>query len=276
MAGKASQKEHDEMSREELIEEYIPLVKYLAHRISVKLPSHVEIDDLVNSGVIGLIDAIEKFDQSRGIKFKTYAEFRIRGAIFDGLRSLDWVPRSVRKQKKMVEQSYAQLEQKLGRHATDEELSENLGVDLQEFYKILDNLKGVNLGKFVELNSSDSQNPGEGETAIAFVADESSDDPYNEFQKQELTEILAEAIRGLPEKERYVVSLYYFDELTMKEIGTVLSITESRVSQLHTKSMLRLREALRAYVESRGEPETRAFNKLSTMRKQGGERWPRY
>ena len=239
--------------RECLIEEYIPLVKYLAHRISIKLPNHVEIDDLINSGIIGLIDAIEKFDPSRGIKFKTYAEFRIRGAIFDGLRSLDWVPRSVRKQKKMVEQSYAQLEQKLGRHATDEELSESLGLELGEFYKILDNLKGVSLGKFVELNNNDNQSMMDGEAAIAFIPDRSTDDPYHKFQKHELTEILADAIRNLPDKERYVVSLYYFDELTMKEIGTVLDITESRVSQLHTKSMLRLRDHLRNYVDTKAK-----------------------
>lgn len=241
----------DAAAREGLIEEYIPLVKYLAHRISIKLPNHVEIDDLVNSGIIGLIDAIEKFDPSRGIKFKTYAEFRIRGAIFDGLRSLDWVPRSVRKQKKMVEQSYAALEQKLGRHATDEELSESLGIDLSELYKILDNLKGVNLGKFVELNNNDSQSSMDGDAAIAFIPDRSTDDPYHKFQKHELTEILAEAIRNLPDKERYVVSLYYFDELTMKEIGTVLDITESRVSQLHTKSMLRLRDNLKSYIDAK-------------------------
>lgn len=251
MSGGAPTKDITEFTRDELIVEYVPLVKYLAQRIALKLPNHVEIDDLVNSGIIGLIDAIEKFEPSRGIKFKTYAEFRIRGAIFDGLRSLDWVPRSVRKQKKMVEQSYAQLEQKLGRHATDEELSKNLGVDLQEFYKILDNLKGVTLGKFVELNNNDSQS-SDGDSAIAFIPDDSTDDPYHKFQKQELTEILAEAIRNLPDKERYVVSLYYFDELTMKEIGTVLSITESRVSQLHTKSMIRLRDTLKNYVESKG------------------------
>ncbi len=246
------EKTMDYEARQHQIEDYIPLVKYLAHRISMKLPNHVEIDDLVNSGIIGLIDAIEKFDPSRGIKFKTYAEFRIRGAIFDGLRSLDWVPRSVRKQKKLVEQSYAQLEQQLGRHATDEELSKELGVGLDEFYKILDNLKGVSLGKFVELNNNDSQSNGEGDSVIAFIPDRSTDDPYHKFQKHELTEILSEAIRKLPDKERYVVSLYYFDELTMKEIGTVLNITESRVSQLHTKSMIRLRDALKSYVENKG------------------------
>ena len=231
--------------REELIHEYIPLVKYLAHRISIKLPSHVELDDLINSGVIGLIDAIEKFDPSRGIKFKTYAEFRIRGSIYDGLRSLDWVPRSVRKQKKFVEEQYSSLEQELGRHATDEEISDNMGIEIDEFYRILDNLRGVTLGTFIEINSNDSQNTMEGESAIAFIPDTSSDDPYFVFQKQELTTILAEAIKELPEKEKYVVSLYYFDELTMREIGTVLDITESRVSQLHTKSMLHLRDQLK-------------------------------
>jgi len=248
---KSTETEMGIQDREAQMEEFIPLVKYLAQRISMKLPSHVEIDDLINSGVIGLIDAIDKFDPSRGIKFKTYAEFRIRGAIFDGLRTLDWVPRSVRKQKKLVEQSYQQLEQTLGRHATDQEVSSNLGVGLEEFYKILDSLKGVTLGKFVEINANDALGADESEPSLAFIADDSSEDPFVLFQKQELTMILAEAIKKLPEKERYVVSLYYFDELTMKEIGTVLEITESRVSQLHTKAMLRLREALNSFTRKK-------------------------
>jgi RNA polymerase sigma factor for flagellar operon FliA len=233
------------VDRDALMVEYLPLVKYLAHRISIKLPNHVELDDLINSGVIGLIDAIEKFDVHRGIKFKTYAEFRIRGAIYDGLRSLDWVPRSVRKQKKEVEDCCQVLQQQLGRAATDEEISHKLGIGIEEFYKILDNLKGVTLGKFVELNALDYQD--EDDSAIAFIPDTSADDPYYVFQKAELTKILADAIRKLPEKEKYVVSLYYFDELTMREIGQVLSITESRVSQLHTKSMLHLREHLQRH-----------------------------
>jgi len=237
--------EFNKTDRDQLIHEYVPLVKYLALRISIKLPSHVELDDLINTGVIGLIDAIEKFNPSRGIKFKTYAEFRIKGAIYDGLRSLDWVPRSVRKQKKFVEEQYSTLQQQLGRHATDEEISETMGIGIEEFYKILDNLKGVTLGTFIEINAHDSQSAIEGESAIAFIPDTSVDDPYYVFQKQELTDILAEAIKGLPEKEKYVVSLYYFDELTMREIGTVLNITESRVSQLHTKSMLHLRDQLK-------------------------------
>jgi RNA polymerase sigma factor for flagellar operon FliA len=240
----------DSRDRDVLLEEYVPLVKYLAHRISVKLPSHVELDDLIGSGIIGLIDAIEKFDADRGIGFKTYAEFRIRGAIFDSLRSLDWVPRSVRKQKRAIEQANRHLEQKLGRHATDEELCENLGMELPDFHKILANLKGATLGKFMETNTNELQTPGEGESAIAFVADDFSDDPYHVFQKQELTRLMADAIRRLPEKERHVVSLYYYDELTMKEIGAVLKVTESRVSQLHTKSMATLRDALKNYIHN--------------------------
>jgi len=207
-------------------------------------------DDLVNSGIIGLIDAVEKYDLKRGIKFKTYAEIRIRGAILDSLRSQDWVPRSVRKQKKMLEQSYARLGQEYGRHATEEEVCQNLGMGLTEFYKLLDSLKVVTLGRFIELNPIDHQDDERGDGSIAFIADESTGDPYQCFERHELTEILAGAIKRLPEKERWVVSLYYFDELTMKEIGCVLSVTESRVSQLHTKAMLRLREALKTFLRS--------------------------
>ena len=246
----ARRHEPEQGDRDELIREYLPMVEYLAGRISAKLPYNLEIEDLVNTGIIGLIDAIERFDHRRGTQFKTYAEFRVRGAIFDGLRSLDWVPRSVRKQKKMFEQSYARLEQKFGRHATDEEVSKSLGLDLDEFYKILDHLKAANFGKFVALNtaSAASQEP---ESKIAFVPDTSSGDPYHEFQKNELTETLVLAIRNLPDRERHVVSLYYFDEMTMKEIGAVLTVTESRVSQLHTRAMARLREKLSAYMKSK-------------------------
>ena len=245
MTGADSDGNFKKAERKEITQRYLPLVKYLAHRISIKLPSHVDLDDLVNSGVIGLIDAIEKFDADRGIKFKTYAEFRIRGAIYDSLRSLDWVPRSVRKQKKYIEERYSSLQQELGRHATDEEISKDMGIEITEFHKILDNLKGVTLGTFIEINTNDSQTAVIGESAIAFIPDTSADNPYFVFQKHELTTILAAAIKELPEKEKYVVSLYYFDELTMREIGTVLAITESRVSQLHTKAMMHLRDLLK-------------------------------
>lgn len=231
-------------SRDEIIEHYLPLVRYLAQHIGAKLPAHVDIEDLVHAGVIGLIDAVDKFESSRGIKFRTYADFRIRGAILDSLRSLDWVPRSVRKQKKQMERVSSRLEQELGRQASDEELSAELGLDMAEYHKMLDMLKSVSLGKFIELSNSDAMGSDESDATIAFIVDDSADDPYTELQKNELIDMVAETLGRLPEKERLVVNMYYFDELTMKEIGSVLGITESRVSQLHTKAMKRLRMSL--------------------------------
>lgn len=228
------------LDREALITECLPLVKFVAHRISSRLPSHVELDDLIHSGILGLMDAIKKFEPGRGVKFKTYAEQRVRGAILDGLRDLDWVPRSLRRKKKDIENAYHFLEQHLGRAATDEEVAEHLGMPLEELHRALDDLKGVTLGTFMEAGED-----GDGESLISFVPDPDAEDPHVTLQASELREFLKEAIDRLPTKERFVVQLYYFDELTMKEIGTLLNITESRVSQLHTKSMLRLRGRLK-------------------------------
>ena len=229
----------DRENREQIITDYVPLVKFVAHRISSRLPSHVELDDLIHSGILGLMDAIEKFEPARNIKFKTYAELRIKGAILDGLRDLDWVPRSLRRKKKDIENAYHLLEQQMGRAATDEEVAVHLGITLDELHKSLDDLKGVTLGTFVEVGED-----GEGESIISFVPDPDAEDPHHTFQAAELKEILQVAMDVLPKKEKFVVQLYYFDELTMKEIGTLLNITESRVSQLHTKAMLRLRGKL--------------------------------
>jgi RNA polymerase sigma factor for flagellar operon FliA len=211
----------------------------VAHRIASRLPSHVELDDLINSGILGLMDAIEKFDPARNIKFKTYAELRIKGAILDGLRELDWVPRSLRRKKKDIEGAYHTLQQQQGRAATDEQVAVHLGIPLEELHKNLDDLKGVTLGTFIEVGED-----GEGESLISFVPDPDAEDPSQTFQASEIKEILLDAMEVLPKKEKFVVQLYYFDELTMKEIGTLLNITESRVSQLHTKAMLRLRGKL--------------------------------
>lgn len=229
----------DRNDRETIIRTYVPLVKFVAHRISARLPSHVELDDLIHSGILGLMDAIEKFEPARGIKFKTYAELRIKGAILDGLRDLDWVPRSLRRKKKDIENAYHLLEQQMGRAATDEEVAVHLGLTLEDLHKSLDDLKGVTIGSFVEGGED-----GDGESLISFIPDPDADDPQMTFQNRELRNILKGAVDLLPKKERFVVQLYYFDELTMKEIGTLLNITESRVSQLHTKSMLRLRGRL--------------------------------
>ena len=230
----------DDQGREALITECLPLVKFVAHRISARLPSHVELDDLIHSGILGLMDAVKKFEPGRNVKFKTYAEQRIRGAILDGLRDLDWVPRSLRRKKKDIENAYHLLEQQAGHAATDEEVAKHLGLTLEELHHSLDELKGVTLGAFVEVGEN-----GEGENLISFVPDPDGENAHFLLQTKEVRNILKTAVERLPTKERFVVQLYYFDELTMKEIGTLLNITESRVSQLHTKSMLRLRGKLK-------------------------------
>jgi len=229
----------DRNNREQIIKDYVPLVKFVAHRIASRLPSHVELDDLINSGILGLMDAIEKFEPTRNIKFKTYAELRIKGAILDGLRDLDWVPRSLRRKKKDIETAYRLIEQQKGRAATDEEVARHLDIPLEELHRNLDELKGITLGTFMEAGED-----GEGEGLISFVPDPDAEDPHQVFQTAEIKDILQSAIEGRPKKEKFVVQLYYFDELTMKEIGILLNITESRVSQLHTKAMLQLRSKL--------------------------------
>jgi RNA polymerase sigma factor for flagellar operon FliA len=229
--------------REELILEHLPQIKYIAQRISTKLPSHIELNDLVSAGVLGLLDAIEKFDPGRGVKFKTYAELRIKGAILDSLRNLDWAPRSLRKKSKDLERVYRELEQRLGRPATDKEVCDEMEMTLEEFYELVDQIKGLNLGSFQELASQDDDKNSE--PLVKYVPDAPQMDPFFVFHKSEIQGIMSTAIDALPKKERLVVSLYYFDELTMKEIGKVLGVNESRVSQLHTKAMLRLRTKLK-------------------------------
>jgi RNA polymerase sigma factor for flagellar operon FliA len=228
------------LDRDELITECLPLVKFIAHRISARLPAHVEVDDLIHSGILGLMDAVKKFEPDRNVKFKTYAEQRIRGAILDGLRDLDWVPRSLRRKKKDIETAYHELEQRWGRAATDEEVAAHLGLPLEELQRALDDLKGVTLGTFMDAGEN-----GEGENLISFVPDPDGENPHILLQAREVRTLLKSAVEKLPAKERFVIQLYYYDELTMKEIGTLLNITESRVSQLHTKSMLRLRGKLK-------------------------------
>jgi RNA polymerase sigma factor for flagellar operon FliA len=218
-------------------------IKYIAQRISTKLPAHVELNDLIGTGVIGLLDAIEKFDPNRGVKFKTYAELRIKGAILDSLRNLDWAPRSLRKKSKDLEKVCHDLEQRLGRPATDKEICDGMELSLDEFYELVDQLKGLNLGSFQELAGHDDDKTGD--PLVTYVPDAPQMDPFFMFHKSEIKGIMASAIDLLPKKERLVISLYYFDELTMKEIGKVLGVNESRVSQLHTKAMLRLRSKLR-------------------------------
>jgi len=228
-----------ESERDALINETLPLIKHIAHRVAIRLPANVEIRDLINAGVLGLLDAIEKFEPERNVKFKTYAEVRIRGAILDSLRNLDWAPRSLRKKSKDLEKIYAELTQKLGRAATDEEVSEAMGENIEDFHALVDQLHGLTIGSFENLSDSEDS-----ENYINYYPDDGSNDPYAKFETNELTTFLAEAIEELPEKERLVLSLYYYEEFTMKEIGALLGVNESRVSQLHTKATLRLRGKL--------------------------------
>ena len=225
--------------RDALINETLPLIKHIAHRVAIRVPNNVEIRDLINAGVLGLMDAIEKFEPERNVKFKTYAEVRIRGAILDSLRDLDWAPRSLRKKSKDLERMYTDLSQKLGRPATDEEVSEAMGGNIEDFHALVDQLHGLTIGSFENLSDSEDS-----ENYINYYPDDGSNDPYVKFESNELTRLLAEAIEELPEKERLVLSLYYFEEFTMKEIGALLGVNESRVSQLHTKATLRLRGKL--------------------------------
>ncbi len=223
--------------RDRLIVEYAPLVKYIANRIAMRLPPHIDVNDLVNSGILGLIDAIEKFDPSREVKFKTYAEIRIKGAILDELRAMDWIPRSIRKVINRLVDAYHELEQQLGRPAKDEELAELLGLKMEEFYKLLKQSAGVPLISLDVLVDYDERR----RNIMSCLEDPKSVNGFGIMGLGEVKDAVAKSIDDLPEKEKQVISLYYYDELTMKEIGKVLNLTESRVSQIHTKAVLRLR-----------------------------------
>lgn len=230
--------------RDALILNYSPLVKYVAGRLASTLPQSVDTADLVSYGIFGLIDAIEKFDPGRAIKFETYAIARIKGAIIDELRAMDWVPRSVRSRAREIEHAYVDLENSLKRVPTDGEVAQRINVSPKEYQDILTKLSYTSVVSFEELWVGGSRE--DGQSAIGTIADESADDPVVVFESHEVKEILASAIDRLPEREKTVVALYYYEGLTLKEIGQVLGVTESRVSQLHTKAVLRLRARLHA------------------------------
>ncbi len=229
--------------RDELVRQYLPLIKLVANRIIRRLPPQIELSDLINTGVLGLIDAIEKFDPSRDIKFETYAEFRIRGAILDELRNLDWVPRSIRQKLHELQAAIERLESHHKRHASDEELAKELGISLEEYHDLLNKANGVTLLSFEDLGYS--KDTVARRNALEYFKEPHGENLITLLNLKELRDIIAEALEKLPQNERYVLSMYYFDELTMKEIGLVLGITESRVSQIHNKAVLRLRVRLR-------------------------------
>ncbi len=232
-----------EIDREELILKYTPMIKYIAQRLLSRLPPHVSIDDLISSGIIGLINAVEKFDASKNVQFKTYAEFRIKGAMLDELRALDWVPRSIRRKINELEKTYSALERQLGRPAKDEEVAEEMDISLDDFYKLLDETKSVT---FVDLDLLRQNKPEiNGFSGLSEELLGTSNDPFSNLAMSQVRDLLAQAIDNLPEKEKLTVSLYYHEQLTMKEIGEVLGYTESRISQMHSKAMYRLRNQLK-------------------------------
>ena len=228
--------------RDKFIRQYMPLVKYVAGKLAVGMPGSDEFDDLVAFGQFGLLDAIEKFDPGKNVKFKTYAVTRIRGAIFDELRQLDWVPRSVRQKSREIEDTIVDLESKLGRTATDAEIAEKMGVSEAEYQQTVMKVSGTSVLSLNDVwysgNDNDHMSIGDS------IESPSSLNPDVIVEREEIRKVIVEAINELPEKEKMVIVLYYHEDLTFKEIGQVLEVSESRISQLHTRANLRLRAKL--------------------------------
>jgi RNA polymerase sigma factor for flagellar operon FliA len=244
----------DQALRDRLILTYAPLVKYVAGRLGSGLPAHVDEGDLVSYGLLGLIGAIERYEPDRDVKFETYAIARIKGAIIDELRAMDWVPRSVRSRAREIERAIAALEASLGRAPTDEEIAKKLGVSGDELEESLSEIARSSIAALDELWTV-SGSGGDQIALIDTIEDTDAPDPQSSLSQTEMKEAIADAIARLPEREKLVVTLYYYEELTLREIGEVLGVTESRVSQLHTKAILRLKARLA------GSPARAAFER---------------
>jgi len=240
--------EGDPKARDRLILTYAPLVKYVAGRMGTNFPSHVDESDLISYGLLGLIGALERFEPERNIKFETYAITRIKGSILDELRSLDWVPRSVRSMARQIEKCSAGLENKLHRAPTDEEMAKDMGLTDQEFQEALTKISSSSIVALEELWTISSTGT-ESVALIDTIEDHQSKNPAEVVDINEVKERLASAISNLPEREKIVIALYYYEGLTLREIGDVLGVTESRISQLHTKAILRLKGRLKDQVE---------------------------
>ncbi len=231
-------------NRDELIISHLPLVKFLVGRIAAQLPPHLDREDLMSAAVIGLITAAERFDPMRGVQFKTFVEQRIRGTIMDELRSQDWLTRSLREKFKRLEQEFSILEQKLGRNPTSEEVSSAMGMELEEYFRLLEEVHFLSV---VSLDESWEDEDGSPFGLLDVLEDKGVENPQSQTMAKEMVEILADAIDSLPEKERIVVTLYYYEELNLKEIGEVLSLTESRICQLHSQAIVRLRTKMKQH-----------------------------
>ncbi len=241
-------------TREEAILKYYDLVKYTAYRLAARLPDNICVEDLFNAGVIGLMDAVSKYDPSQSVSFENYAKIRIRGAMLDEIRSMDWVPRSLRQKSAELEKTCSALEQRLGRFPEDEEIAEEMGISLEEYHQLLDSLKGIS---FIpeDLNEYIQENREAAHLATG------PNELFDQIHRAELQEALASCIETLTEKEKLVLSLYYFEELTMKEVGAVMGYTESRISQIHTKAILKLRTRLAKKLTQEDLPEGLSLKK---------------
>ena len=227
-----------EAQREQLILEHLPQVRLIARRIQERLPENISLDDLVSTGVLGLISAIDQFDPSHRVLLKTYAEYKIRGAILDSLRGMDWAPRQKRRQAKQIDAAIAKAEQRLKRPPTEEEIAAQLEIPIEEYHKWLVEIRALNIG------SLDYTAGEQGKDLLQFIPDDGQNLPSTVLERAELTRLLAEGISGIPEIERTVLSLYYHEELTLREIAQVVNLHESRISQLKTQAILRLRSRL--------------------------------
>ena len=234
--------------QERLLLEHLPIVRFLARRIHERLPQHVDIEDLVSAGVVGLMDAFSKFDPQKKVQFRSYAQFRIRGAILDSLRSLDWSPRDLRRKGRAAEEAIRLLTARLGRSPGEAEVAAEMGLGLEDYQLLLGDLKGLEVGTLHVEHNEDS-----GEEELAYVPGRPEEDPLFCCLRGELKDKLIEAIDRLPERERLVMTLYYYEELTMREIGVALGVVESRVSQIHASAVVHLRVALHDLAAQRRE-----------------------
>ena len=225
--------------QERVLLEHLPIVRFLARRIHERLPQHVDIEDLVSAGIVGLMDAFTKFDPQKKVQFRSYAQFRIRGAILDSLRTLDWGPRDLRRKGREAEEAIRALTGRLGRSPGEAEVAAEMGVSLEEYQSLLGDLKGLEIGTLHVEHNDDS-----GEEELAYVPGRPDEDPLFCCLRGELQDKLRDAIENLPERERLVMTLYYFEELTMREIGLALGVVESRVSQIHASAVVHLRAAM--------------------------------
>ncbi len=237
--------ELDDAQRDKLLLEHLPQVQYIARRIHDRLPPQVLLEDLVHAGILGLMDAVRKFDPTKNVQLKHYAEFRIRGAILDSLRQIDWSPRMLRRQARRLEQAISDCKAKFGRDPTEPEIAAELNMTLESLQHLMGDLRGLDIGSL----QSDSDGPGGGEETIQSRSGSEEEDPFQRTLKSEMTSLLARAIGELPDRERQILALYHFEELTMKEVGAALGIGESRVSQIHTAALLRLRVRLRELMQ---------------------------